>query len=872
MLRPASRPAIPFVLISIIAGIVSASVAAELPLWAPGDPDPTIPFSDRYPAAILAATRDDARAIVETGIDVESVRPVDGRWLVRANIDAAEERDLARFDREILKLRNLTLEARRDAELRGERAWPTWAEYEGWMQAVAAAHPDICRLVSLGASVQGRNLWCLKISDNPDLEEDEPEFKYSSSIHGDEVTGMELCRRLISLLTDSYGVDPTLTSYVDQMEIWICPMHNPDGFVAVSRYNAHGVDLNRTFPDPVTDPYDDPAGREPEVQHFMYFGYDHRFNLSANYHGGALVVNYPWDCQAAYTPDDDMIREFSLGYAALNPPMYNNPEFPQGVTIGWAWYIIHGGMQDWCYEWRSDIDVTIEVSETKWPNWTLMDQFWNENRDAMLYYMSRALLGVRGIVTDAETGEPLDATIDVVQIGKTIRTDPDVGDYHRLLLPGTYTLHAEAFGYLPQTIPGIVVGSGGATRRDIQMVPLPSYQVSGTVTDEETGEPLAATIEARRYDTQELVETVAANPVTGAYAMTLQTYTYDLRVTAEGHSPVVRQVVVDQDRVEDFQLPSNANRILVVRDGATTRMADDLVSLGFTTTVETATVTDPSSWNGYRLLVWSAGPNADPIADAVKRGAIEAYVAAGGRILIEGGQIAYDVFRTPGYPSFGENVLHCSQWDVSNAGTISIAAGAENHALVTTPNALPSQYAIQYTEVGDQDAVLPRAEATLIYKTTSYPNDAGIVAFDDAPENPAIGQIVFYAFNYARLTDLANAKRLLENSVTYLDRTDPAALDGDLGPALSWLGPAYPNPATGIVRFRIDPAAGAVHAEIYDPQGRRVFAEALDAGISPVLSWDGRTDLGRPAARGIYFLRVRDGRKSAGVPFLWLRP
>lgn len=872
MLRLASRLVTALCLAAALAGISLAAAPAGLPIWAPGDPDPTIPFSDRYPAAILTATEADARAIVETGIDVETVRPVDGRWLVQANINDNDARALARFDRTIYKLRNLTLEARREAELRGERAWPTWAEYEADMQAIAAAHPNICRLITIGTSVQGRHIWFMKISDNPDAEEDEPEFKYTSSLHGDEVTGMELCRRLIRLLVDSYGIDPTLTSYVNDMEIWICPHSNPDGYVAVTRYNAHGVDLNRTFPDPITDPNDDPAGREPEVQHFMYFGYDHRFILSANYHGGALVVNYPWDCQAAYTPDDDMLREFSLGYAIRNPPMYNNPEFPNGVTVGWAWYIIHGGMQDWCYNWRSDMDVTIEVSNTKWPNWSLMDQFWNENRDAMLWYMSRSLVGVRGIVTDVQTGLPVDATVNILEIDKPIRTDPDIGDYQRMLLPGTYTLKVEAFGYLPQTISGIAVGSGAATRRDVQMVPLPSFQVSGTVTDEATGQPLEATVEARRYDTQELVQTTQSNPTTGSYAMTLQTYTYDLRVTADGHSPVVRRVILDQNRVENFQLPSNTNRILVVRDGATTRIADDLAALGFTTTVETASVTDPSSWSGYRLLVWSAGPNADPVADATKRAAIESFVGSGGRLLIEGGQIAYDVFRTPGYPSFGQNVLHCSQWDVSSAGTLSIASGAANHALVTTPNSLPSQYAINYTEVGDQDAVLPRAEATLIYKTATYPNDGGIIVYDDTPETPAIGQIVYYAFNYAKLTDLANAKKLLENSVTYLDRTNPAGVAEEAPAALAWLGRAYPNPARGLVQFRIEPSAGAVRAEVIDLQGRRLYETAFDAAASPVLTWDGRTMLGRPATTGIYFLRVSQRDAVARRAFLWLKP
>ncbi len=108
--------------------------------------------------------------------------------------------------------------------------------------------------------MQGRDLWVLKITDNPDVEEDEPEFKYSANHHGDETVGIEMTLRLAELLVDNYGTDPTLTELVDEMEIWLWPIYNPDGYVAGSRYNANGVDLNRDFPDRFTDPVDDPAG------------------------------------------------------------------------------------------------------------------------------------------------------------------------------------------------------------------------------------------------------------------------------------------------------------------------------------------------------------------------------------------------------------------------------------------------------------------------------------------------------------------------------------------------------------------------------------------------------------------------------------
>ncbi|MDM7914085.1 MAG: M14 family zinc carboxypeptidase [Candidatus Eisenbacteria bacterium] len=843
----------------------SASLPGDLPLWSAGDPDPTYPFSDRFPVAVVVSSEEEARSVVATGIEVESVRPFADGWIIEANVNEEGSRQLRGAGYDVHKLRNLALEEFRlhPPGTGGLRDWPTYDQLISELQGVASANPSICRMIPIGTSVQGRTIWMMKISDNPDTEENEPEFKFTSSIHGDEVTGMELCRRLIHYLVDNYGTDPTVTSYVNGIEIWICPMHNPDGFVNGTRYNAHGVDLNREFPDPITDPIDTPDGREPENQAFMYLGYDHRFVLSANYHGGALVVNYPWDSHVAYTPDDEMIETFSLGYSYRNPPMWNSSQFYHGVTIGWDWYIVNGGMQDWCYEWRSDIDVTIEVSTTKWPPYSAMDTFWSQNRDAMLYYMSRTLTGVGGIVTDANTGLPLDATVDVVEIGKTIRTDPDAGDYHRLLLPGTYTLQVEAAGYLPQTIPGIVVLDGPATVRDVALLPLPTYEVSGHVTEQGTGLPLPATVRAYRHSNQELVAQASTEPATGAYSIGLQADTYDLRVSAAGHVGEERQIEVTGDRVEDFALRSMAEVVLVVQDGAQTRIATDLAAIGLPYHVETAAATDPAAWSEYRCLVWSAGPNGDPVADASKRAALEAYAGAGGRLLIEGGQIGYDTFQNPGYPSFGAHVLHGSGWHTNNAGDLILSEA--DHPVATTPNLLSSTIDIQYVTTGDEDSVTPLAGATLIYRTTSYAGDAGILAFDDDPDSPATGQILYYAFSYDRLADTANARRLLENSIAWLRRTDPAAVPDVEGGSRFALGAAFPNPASGTVRFRLESGSGAAVFEgaIFDVRGRRVAATtsgSLRIG-GGLLEWDGRLPSGEEAPAGVYWLRARvDGR------------
>jgi hypothetical protein len=354
-------------------------------------------------------------------------------------------------------------------------SWVVYADIGPDLLALETAYPDLARRYDLGTSVQGRHLWALKISDNVDQKEDEPEFKYISTIHGDEIVGVKTCMLLCDYLLSNYGTDPQCTQIVDETELWIVPLMNPDGYDRTprTRENAHGVDLNRTFPNYGEVP--SPEGREPEVQVIMNWSAQHTFICSANFHGGALVVNYPYDNDdtgTVHTPDDDLMVYISEQYSQYNPPMWSSSSFYHGITCGADWYMIWGGMQDWNYHFMGNNEVTIELG-TKQPSASEIPTYWNNNRQSMMAYILTAQVGIRGLVTDAITGAPLAATVTVVGRNHNIYTDPGVGDYHRMLMPGTYQLHFQAAGYDPLTVSDIVVASGAATRRDVQLYPAP---------------------------------------------------------------------------------------------------------------------------------------------------------------------------------------------------------------------------------------------------------------------------------------------------------------------------------------------------------------------------------------------------------------
>lgn len=354
----------------------------------------------------------------------------------------------------------------------------TWTDYSDIgpdLLTYQNTYPTICQRYDLGLSVQGRHLWAIRISDNVGVEEDEPEFKYISTMHGDEIVGAKMCMNLIDYLLTNYGSDSQVNNIVDEIDLWIVPLMNPDGYESVPRTRyASGIDLNRDFPEGV---YGDPnttTGRAPETAVIMNWSFGQSFTCSANFHGGSLVANYPFDNDGlgsvfSPTPDENMFVYISEEYSQYNLPMWNSSSFFHGITNGAEWYTIDGGMQDWNYRYMGNNEITIELGTQKEPPASQIPTFWNDNRDSMLAYLHTCLIGVRGVVTDGGTGQPLAATVRVVGRNHDVYTDPDVGDYHRMLLPGTYDLTFEGNGYDMVAVNDVVVGSGDATRVDVAM-------------------------------------------------------------------------------------------------------------------------------------------------------------------------------------------------------------------------------------------------------------------------------------------------------------------------------------------------------------------------------------------------------------------
>lgn len=858
----------------------SAFASASTPLATPDADEDVVPFSDRFPVEISISNHSEVYELARLGLDIDAA----GETWVRAYLNQKEVDLVEGLGYPVKRIPNKALRMwrsiREQEDLGLKDAYHNYDELTAHLQGVAADHPSITRLISIGKSVQARDLWFFKITDYPDSQENEPEFKYISAIHGDEVVGVENCLKFIDWITDNYdsvSPDPWLKNIVDEVEIWIMPMMNPDGNTAGSRYNANGEDLNRNFPDWVDDPNNTPEGREPETQAMMRFSDSMSFDLSANFHGGEVVVNYPYDSRSPRAPDDSLFIDMSKAYSYHNPPMWNSSQFPYGITNGYDWYEIHGGMQDWNYDYMYNMEVTIELSENKWPPPSELPQFWADNDTSMVAYLEYCLRGVRGTVTDSASGSPLLATVAVEGIAWNDRTDPDAGDYHRILRPGIYTLSFSAPDYVTRRLEGIEIVANSATVLDIELARAPRWTVSGTVTSTSM-EPLAAMVEAIYHPGGGVADSASTDPSDGSYELDVAQGQYDLTVRSPGYRTETLQVDVHSDTTFDFMLDPTEGNILVIDDysgmmavsklpdrevelalprlsASASEIAADLATLGYAAVLETAASTDPGTWASYDFVVWSSGNDISPVTSSAYRRNLIDYVAGGGSLLIEGGELAYDAVASPGYPNFADSVLHVGDWNGDNVGPLVLDVARADHPIATDPNILPGTIGITYVGYGDEDACTPGTGAYIVYGTSSYPSDAGLLVYDKGVRPGT----VFYAFAYSAVTDRTDARNLLENTATYLLDEAAGARDRVASTDRMLSLDAAPNPFASSATITLAlPRGDEIGLKIYDIRGRLVRTLAT-GGFEPgvhSLEWDGTDAQGRDTASGLYFLRL----------------
>lgn len=705
-----------------------------------------------------------------------------------------------------------------DTFLRGDRGvYHTHAQAGAILQQAEADHPAIADFFNIGNSVQGRELWMIRISDNVMSEENEPEIRLSSTMHGNEPPGMEMLLYLVDYLTDNYGSDPDVTYLVDNYELHIMPLHNPDGHAVGSRYNANGVDLNRNFPVPDGSIGEDGTySEEIETILFKNYAFDHHFVISENGHSGALVVNYPWDHTYTLTPDNDAIILLSEEYSYYNSPMWNG-DWWHGITNGADWYVVHGSLQDWSYEETGCIDVTIEYSDSFSPPASQLETYWNNNRESFMHWIKAARYGVNGTVTASDTGLPLEATVTVAGNAKSVSTDPDFGDYYKLLDNGSWDISYSAPGYITHTEYGVSTNWGTPTVINVQLNPVANGDVWGYVIG--AGNPLDATIEVRSWPSDTYVTTTFSSASSGGlYSVNLVYGEYKLIASEEGFMDAESIINLNSDDLQqNFSLYASEELLLFDDDFES---GDGQWTGGWSLTSSTSSspthsMTDsPSGDYGNN----ESNPTA-MIAGVNLTGVMEPVLSFQARWEIE-------------------TNWDCVQLQASTNG------GSSWTALAT-----------QFTEPGSGQGSQPSGEPVFEGTQNSWvENTVDLSAYEE--ESDLRFRFLLSSDSSVRKDGFYFDDFSIVGTVVSTDAENPVYQTALLG---AWPNPF--NPKTSL-RFELE-SRSVCRISLHDVRGREIALlqeGPLEAG-SHDLTWDGRDREGCRLPSGVYFARMQSGGK-----------
>jgi carboxypeptidase T len=285
--------------------------------------------------------------------------------------------------------------------------------------------------ISSTTTILGEPVYYVKISDNPNVAEDEPQVLYTGMIHAREPIGMQHLLYYMYYLLENYAANEEIRHLVESTEMFFVPIVNVDGYQfnintdpngggmwRKNRRNngdgSFGVDINRNFgffwgyddegssPYPEDLTYRGPAPfSEPETQILKEFCENHDFKIALNYHSYSNLLLYPWGYTPDICPDDNIFAEYSRRMTADNQYTYG----AGSTTI----YPTNGGSDDWMYGEQTTknkiLSYTPEVGNSNdgfWPQASRIIPLCQEN-------MLQSLLAARlsGSYAEIEDNTPL---------------------------------------------------------------------------------------------------------------------------------------------------------------------------------------------------------------------------------------------------------------------------------------------------------------------------------------------------------------------------------------------------------------------------------------------------------------------------------
>jgi hypothetical protein len=252
----------------------------------------------------------------------------------------------------------------------------TFSEVVAQLDSMRKKYPNLITAKdSIGTSIEGRTIWAVKISDNPDVKESEPEVFYNAMSHSNEQQGMMTLFYFMFHLLENYGIDPEVTYLVNNRELYIVPVLNPDGYVYNEQISPNGggmwdknrrsingevfgVALGRNFsymwgldnigssPDPQSEAYRGTGPfSEPESQAIRNYCINHKFLINNNLHTYGPCIFPPWGYNMKQSPDSVKFNNLINLASAVN-------DYPNGIFLPLNpifVLIVNGDMGDWMY-------------------------------------------------------------------------------------------------------------------------------------------------------------------------------------------------------------------------------------------------------------------------------------------------------------------------------------------------------------------------------------------------------------------------------------------------------------------------------------------------------------------------------------------
>ncbi|MBT8276031.1 MAG: T9SS type A sorting domain-containing protein [Bacteroidia bacterium] len=321
----------------------------------------------------------------------------------------------------------------------------TFAEMEAKLDEMKTNYPNLVTTKSsIGTSIEGRPIWMVKISDNPDLDEPEPAAYFDGVHHAREPLAMATTINYMFWLLENYETDPMVQFLVDNRELYFVPIVNPDGYVyneetdpdggGLWRKNRNpnggglciGVDLNRNYsfgyaanescssPNPCSGVYRGTAPfSEPESTAVKDFLALIQPNTAFSTHStaGSYLMPYGFDTSP---PDFEIYSEWASAFLDDN-------DYPYGVTFQMLGYTSCGTTRDYLhsegiYGWTPEID-----GDGFWPPPSTIFELVDENLRALFYqsWISGAYLDVQSHtqIGNALPGESFQLVVEIKNTG-----------------------------------------------------------------------------------------------------------------------------------------------------------------------------------------------------------------------------------------------------------------------------------------------------------------------------------------------------------------------------------------------------------------------------------------------------------------------